>query len=227
MPSFPWMTDQDLEAVVDYVINLSLRGQVESYVAQVAEDYDEDEEIELVEFTDAMDLATSRWKLAETQVVRAVSAEPANDEYSVRLGRETFLKANCYKCHGEDAKGQIDWLSPEFLEAQKNAPPGEKIEINYDVWGFPAPAADITAGMLHGGRRPLDIYRRIYTGINGTPMPAFGEVYAKDPDSIWHMVHYILHIVEGGDATLGIGPKDVESSSQPEETAAEENTPAA
>ncbi len=51
--------------------------------------------------------------------------------------------------------------------------------------------------MLHGGRRPLDIYRRIYTGINGTPMPAFGDALADEPDTIWNLVHYVLSIVEG------------------------------
>ena len=53
--------------------------------------------------------------------------------------------------------------------------------------------------MLHGGRRPVDVYRRIYSGINGTPMPAFGDALAEEPDTIWHLVHYILSIVEGRD----------------------------
>jgi hypothetical protein len=51
--------------------------------------------------------------------------------------------------------------------------------------------------MLHGGRRPLDIYRRIHTGISGTPMPAFGDALAAEPETIWNLVHYVLSIVEG------------------------------
>jgi hypothetical protein len=53
--------------------------------------------------------------------------------------------------------------------------------------------------MLHGGRRPIDIYRRIYAGINGTPMPAFGDALADQPDTMWHLVHYIMSIVENRD----------------------------
>ena len=127
----------------------------------------------------------------------------------MRLGRELFIKSSCYQCHGEDAEGQTEWLSAEFLAAQEARRRNSRIKINYDAWGYAAPAANITARMLHGGRRPIDIYRRIYTGINGTPMPAFADVFVDNKDAIWHLVHYVLHIIEGGDPTLGIGVDDV------------------
>lgn len=209
MPAFPWMTQEDLNAVVNYVMYLSMRGRVEEVITSVAEDYDEDEAIELEEFTDALESEWKRWETAETQIVNAVSAEPAYDEASVKLGRTLFIKSVCYQCHGADAEGQTEWLSPEFIAAQESAPPGQEIKINYDAWGYPAPAANITAGMLHGGRRPIDIYRRVYTGINGTPMPAFGQIFQEEPDSIWHLVHYVMHIVDGGDPSAGIGVADV------------------
>jgi hypothetical protein len=41
-----------------------------------------------------------------------------------------------------------------------------------------------------GGRRPIDLYRRIYTGINGTPMPESPRTNFTT-DEIWHLVHYI------------------------------------
>jgi len=57
--------------------------------------------------------------------------------------------------------------------------------------------------MLHGGRRPIDIYRRIYSGINGTPMPsskdpntAIGETPAERSDRIWHLVHFVTSVIE-------------------------------
>ena len=209
MPAFPWMSDNDLEAVVDYVIYLSLRGRVEEVVASMSEDYDEDEAIDTVEFTDALQSEQDRWQTANDSVIRAATAEPAYDEESVKLGRTLFIKSSCYQCHGADAEGQTEWLSAEFITAQESAPAESRIQINYDAWGEPAPAADITARMLHGGRRPLDIYRRIYTGINGTPMPAFDNVFTENPEAIWHLVHYVQHIVDGGDPTLGIDVKDV------------------
>jgi hypothetical protein len=65
------------------------------------------------------------------------------------------------------------------------------VEIGKDSWGHSAAAADLTSGMFRGGGRPIDIYRRIYSGINGTPMPAFSDVFAKQPDDVWYLVHFI------------------------------------
>ncbi len=119
MPAFPWLSDEDLEAVVDYVIYLSLRGSVESYVAEISEDYDEDEAIDTAEFMDALETEVERWHQAEASIVRPVSAEPANDEQSVELGRRLFITSSCYQCHGIDAEGQTEWLSPKFIAAQE------------------------------------------------------------------------------------------------------------
>ena len=51
--------------------------------------------------------------------------------------------------------------------------------------------------MLHGGRGPVDIYRRIYSGINGTPMPSFESQFKATPEMLWHMVHYVQYISSG------------------------------
>jgi hypothetical protein len=57
--------------------------------------------------------------------------------------------------------------------------------------------------MLHGGRRPIDIYRRIYSGINGTPMPSskdpnttINETPEQRSDRIWHLVHFVTKVIE-------------------------------
>jgi hypothetical protein len=55
-------------------------------------------------------------------------------------------------------------------------------------------SADLTAGMFHGGDRPIDIYRRIFAGINGTPMPGFGQSLAEQPETIWNLVHFVQYI---------------------------------
>lgn len=46
-------------------------------------------------------------------------------------------------------------------------------------------------GCSAGGERPNDIYRRISSGINGTPMPAFEKLFQDNPDAIWQLVHFI------------------------------------
>ncbi len=227
MPAFPWMSEEDLSDVIDYVILLSQRGEVENFVGVIAgSDYEEDQRIEDADFAEALETVATAWKDAESNVILPVTAEPAYNEESITLGRQAFLSRGCSKCHGEDGKGQTEWLSSEFLAAQAAAPEEKRIQINYDAWGQPAPAADLTARMLHGGRRPLDIYRRIHKGITGTPMPAFGDALKEEPETVWHLVHFVLGIVEGhpaalakSDASAAPASTDPASDAAPAETA--------
>jgi len=51
-------------------------------------------------------------------------------------------------------------------------------------------------GMFRGGRRPLDIYRRVNQGIAGTPMPAGGPVApgaqgTLTDEEMWQIVDYV------------------------------------
>ena len=198
MPAFKWLPDEDVRAVINYVIALSYRGELEGRVARIAElDYDADEELDPFEFTAALTQIHHSWDQADYQAVLPVTAQPKMSDETILAGRKAFLSRGCSKCHGEEARGQTKWLSHEFIAAQEALPEEKREKINYDAWGNVAPAADLTSGMLHGGRRPIDVYRRIYTGINGTPMPAFNQALAAEPETIWQLVHYALSVVEG------------------------------
>ena len=65
-----------------------------------------------------------------------------------------------------------------------------------DSWGNPTKAADLTSGMLRGGTEPLDIFRHIDAGINGTPMPSFHAALQKEPETIWNLVGYVLQVAD-------------------------------
>ena len=213
MPAFPWLAEEDMQAVIDYIISLSQRGETERFCATIAQEYEEDEPIEDFDLLDALQTTQSRWQDVESQAVRPVTAPPAYDDDSIIAGRAAFLAKGCVQCHGQDGEGQTEWLSHEFLAQQEALPADQRVQINYDAWKQPAPAADLTARMLHGGRRPLDIYRRIYTGINGTPMPAFGSSLAAEPETIWHLVHYVMSIVDGREVDFPEMPTDQSATS--------------
>jgi mono/diheme cytochrome c family protein len=53
------------------------------------------------------------------------------------------------------------------------------------------PPRDLTRGQYRGGRRPIDVFRRLYAGIKGTPMPAFGGSSFTD-EELWHLVNYVM-----------------------------------
>ncbi len=197
MPDYKFLPREDLEPLVDYVMLLSFRGELETLLARVATEYEEGQSIEPEVVWEQADLLRQAWDQAAGHVVLPVTPRPAYTEGSIALGRQAFLEHECFKCHGQDGRGQTAWLDPRFVQQQQALPETQREPLNFDAWGQIAPAADLTAGMLHGGRRPVDVYRRIYSGINGTPMPAFAEKFTEQPDTIWHLVHFILSLTEG------------------------------
>jgi mono/diheme cytochrome c family protein len=100
-------------------------------------------------------------------------------------------KAKCATCHGPTGRGD----GPQVEAVQKI--PGTDREYPepglFDAWNHKIKPRDLTRGIYRGGRRPVDIYRRIYAGIKGTPMPAFGGTVLKD-EEIWDIVNYVMSI---------------------------------
>lgn len=200
MPAFRWLPNEELQPLVDYVIFLSYRGQLEGSLARELEVYEEDEELEPGLAEEFVQQIHESWQRSDGRVVLPDTPPPPYDEESIELGRQIFTSKDneCSKCHGLDGRGQTEWLSPRFVAQQEELPPDKRIQLNRDAWGNVAPAADLTAGMLHGGRRPIDVYRRIYSGINGTPMPAFANKFpGEDRVKIWHLAHFVISLTEG------------------------------
>jgi mono/diheme cytochrome c family protein len=56
--------------------------------------------------------------------------------------------------------------------------------------GEPASPADLREPHLRSGDEPIDIYRVLMTGMDGTPMASFAE--ALTADQKWDVVAYIL-----------------------------------
>lgn len=173
MPSFKLLPSRDQEAVVDYVLALTHRGELEALLADAAEF---DGQIDLNEVPKMAETALARWVSARSQVVYPLSPMPIITADRVRAGKEAFLTKGCSKCHGEDGRGQT------------------KENIGVDSWGLPTKAADLTSGMLRGGTESLDIYRHIDSGINGTPMPGFRTSLQQEPETVWNLVAYVLYL---------------------------------
>ena len=200
MPSFNLHPDRELEALVDYVLLLSHRGELETRLALEA---DFEEEVDPENVPDMVAEVLSLWDSAEKAEVHPLTNQPPFlTADHVAAGREAFLSKGCSKCHGDDGRGMT------------------KDNIGKDGWGFSTKAADLTSGLLHGGSEPLDIYRRIVSGINGTPMPGFKSSLEKEPETIWNLVAYVLHVSgqrrEGAIPTPGMFSMKTPESDKPE-----------
>ena len=105
-----------------------------------------------------------------------IPAEPLRSQELVNQGRRWYRDAECAKCHGERGDGK-----------------GVSSAELTDEWGRPLPASDLTWRPLKRGSALRDLYLTIATGINGTPMPAYGD--ALDGQQIWALVYYLETLV--------------------------------
>jgi cytochrome c oxidase cbb3-type subunit I/II len=104
---------------------------------------------------------------------------PPTTQDTVTRGREVYVNAGCPSCHGALGKGDGD-SAPNLKDAA----------------GRPIKPANFTAGVYHGGSEARDLYYRIATGMDGTPMPAYGN--ALSPVEICAVVDYVRGLGAAG-----------------------------
>jgi mono/diheme cytochrome c family protein len=200
MPAFRELPDEDLQALISYVIHLSLRGQVEF---ETMEDMIA-RKTRVKNFgsyfrVKIKDIA-SFWVKANNEKIKPgtdvklypvlveekggkftqvdVKARKKRDidrlmRASVHAGQRTF-KSLCITCH-------FDY--------------GRQPNLVYDAWGTIVRPANLTTGVYRGGRRPIDLYYRLHSGINGANMAklegnqqAEGMAYEK---KIWDLINFL------------------------------------
>jgi mono/diheme cytochrome c family protein len=200
MPSFLMLPNDEIEALVEYVKYLSIRGETERNMAFAM--IVSDEEIEPTKagiLDDYLQPVVDAWAEAEEQVVnpptKVEASTPEELAASIARGREIFLSkaAQCIQCHGPTALGDGKDGGPlkDYDDWNKDKQPGAMAH-----WLLPKQELrprNLRMGIYHGGRRPLDLYRRIRGGIPGTPMPAGGEgaTAVLKAEDIWHVVDFI------------------------------------
>jgi mono/diheme cytochrome c family protein len=269
MPSFVLLPDDEIDALVEYVKYLSVRGETEirliEYVADEGEmpeggiaqiaggvPLQRDEEgvpEEEPEYENIVASILYKWDSAPTQIVQpVVPGVPINTQSSgdnsqalaesIERGRKLFYSAEtkCASCHGDAALGDgettnfDDWTKAIFQPDANMKIDAAHAADMLSLGSLPVRnirPRNLRQGIYRGGRRPIDLYRRIFSGINGTPMPAQGSEAGIEGDEvaddqaggsvrrqqIWDLVNYVLSLpyeplsqpprpVEGYDITL-------------------------
>ncbi|MCX7700832.1 MAG: c-type cytochrome [Gemmataceae bacterium] len=192
MPSFSLLSDEDMDAVISYVIHLSIRGEAEmetlkELILERSQASTEEGEAEpIVERVRGKGrTAAERWLEAQTSQLTPPSQPDYEGDEAKMLeaaarGYKFFTRADqCAQCHtnfGRDA------------------------DLRYDMWGTMVRPRNLTANIYGGGRRPIDFYWRIHLGIRGSGMPSFAPVNEKDPSvkdaetrerTMWDVVAFI------------------------------------
>ena len=169
MPAFPLLSEQERQALAEYVLYLAQLGRLRVDVQSFIE-----EDGLSMERVRAEKMDEIRAELAErrrrAQPV-GIPPEPDNDAASIARGQKIYTEL-CQACHG--ATGVGDGPSAYALRDGNDAPIRPR---------------DFTTGVLRGGDAPQDIYRRLRTGLDSTPMPAFDS---RSPQDLWDTVHFVL-----------------------------------
>jgi mono/diheme cytochrome c family protein len=195
MPSFRRFSKAQLCGLADYVRLLSLRGMVERDLALT---YSNNENLPAEYVPESYATMWSKWNEAPGKLIVAKTEVPPPTPESIAHGKQLFMddkSGNCVSCHGLEGRGNGVSAFVTDPETGITAPQA-------DDWNFPNPPRNLTIGIFRGGRRPIDIYRRIYSGIYGSKMPGIGE--SKKPDGsplltdsdIWSLVHYVGSLAE-------------------------------
>jgi mono/diheme cytochrome c family protein len=189
MPSFARVSDEDLEAIVQYVRYLSIRGETERKLIEgVAAEELSAEQMTTVANELVAEIA-KRWSDAESSVV-AVSTKPSDagelawwqDPQRIERGREMFHGplANCASCHGPGGDGNAttldfdDWTK-EYT-TKLSISPSDRVAVKaMQKVGALRPRQSLPRklqwSVYHGDDSDEALYRRLVIGIAGTPMP--------------------------------------------------------
>jgi mono/diheme cytochrome c family protein len=190
MPTFNLLPEEQLQQLISYVVHLSIRGRVEALM--IAEKLLGDEPIPNKdidgEVAGLVQDVAQQWLEAQKAVIKPegktesprelhvlAPADKKKDaaafekqQASVKHGQKLFQTGTCMGCHSEY---------------------GRKQNLFWDEWGTIVRPANLTAGVYRGGRRPVDLFWRIHSGINGTVMPP-GAGALKE-EEMWDIVNFL------------------------------------
>jgi mono/diheme cytochrome c family protein len=114
----------------------------------------------------------------------AIGRAPAGSDEAVAGGREAYTILECAKCHGEQGRG--------------DGPSAPTLSDDFDQ---PIRAANLSASWsFNGGNSVEQIYTRLRTGLDGTPMPSFTEAVDANvvtDEQLWQVAQYVRSLSPG------------------------------
>ncbi len=116
---------------------------------------------------------SARWKNEKPGDPIKVPPETKLTTESIKHGQELFQKLECWKCHGQEGRG--DGPSASTLTDSNDQPIRP---YNFAV-----------GSRFKCGATNQDLYKIFITGLDGTPMPSFADVIK--PEDAWDLVHFL------------------------------------
>jgi mono/diheme cytochrome c family protein len=116
---------------------------------------------------------SARWKNEKPGDPIKVPPETKLTVESIKQGQQLFQKLECWKCHGQEGRG--DGPSASTLTDSNDQPIRP---YNFAV-----------GSRFKCGATNQDLYKIFITGLDGTPMHSFADVIK--PEDAWDLVHFL------------------------------------
>jgi cytochrome c553 len=197
MPAFgPRLALADIAGLADHVRMLSIRGETELLAVF---DFDADAGFDAEELRATYALVVERWRESGEHLIVPSLGMPEATPERIAHGRELFhdaQAAGCVRCHGESGHGDGPAAEPTDPFT------GERRPL-LDDWGHPIRPRDLVCSPFRFGDRPIDLFRRMHSGIQGTPMPAHHGALVTEPggarhllsdEDLWDLVLYVISL---------------------------------
>jgi cytochrome c oxidase cbb3-type subunit 2 len=120
---------------------------------------------------------SERFRTERPETPVPIPEPPPRTPELVARGREIYQRAECFKCHGTEGRGD-----------------GPSAEGMKDSWGYPIQPSDLTRPLKRGST-PEAIYRTVVTGLDGTPMPAYEGALSEE--ELWALSLYVASLNTG------------------------------
>lgn len=174
MPGFPLLAEQKRRNVAEYVLHLASYRYGKRDVERMVRRGTPLEEISEEDISGLRDAVWNK-RVRDVEVV-VVGTPPKPTPELLAIGKKRY-DGECNRCHGDGGAGDgpssyslRDWKDDEIL------------------------ARDFRTGVFRAGGDPRDLFRRLKTGLNGTPMPSIPGT----DEELWGLVYYMLEFVDGG-----------------------------
>lgn len=114
----------------------------------------------------------------EAPEIIKVGTPPQLTRESILRGKQFFIDAECWKCHGTSGRG--------------DGPSADELRDSYGKISIPR---DLTFGKNYGrGSTQRDIYVTLISGLDGTPMPSYQDAFEDMDEELWDLVNYVYSI---------------------------------
>jgi mono/diheme cytochrome c family protein len=138
----------------------------------------------------------------KTRIKEAVQ-EDIRKELRDEIDKEVAKSADKFKVEAEKNAKKIEEEARKALLAkaqsvlsgakcvQCHVDYGRQAKFKYDEWGTLVRPNNLTLGVYRGGKRPVDIYYRVHSGIPGSEMLPFANTFKDNERYLWDVVNFV------------------------------------